>query len=278
MWLNKDPDTAEHEYIVIETRDREDGKSRLFILDRMSHKAGILPDRSQGEGEEILKKPNLNIVTQVLAKFPWLLYLISPSRSISRVPSLESMEEGTFRPTSASASKSSLFPFISSLSDIPRSLPDSDTVSLSATNVARSLSDSVCKGSERAANDRLQGENAIFGRRYAFGQNARWIKPKELSLFELVILAEVVHNFAPEYTTLKRNCFWFCNIIFDSISDIFRQDDLDSEDGERAGKFGICQRWKGFKVTDTDAEELSKIAGNFRAEHRKALNEVKFVF
>jgi hypothetical protein len=38
MWLNKESEASEHEYVVVETRDRHDNKSRLFILDRVLHK------------------------------------------------------------------------------------------------------------------------------------------------------------------------------------------------------------------------------------------------
>jgi hypothetical protein len=278
MWLNKDPNHSEHEYIIIETRDRVDSKSRLFILDRMAHKVGVLPDPPQEERNSTIS----GIVQQILGKFPWLLYLISPSRSVTPDPSLESLEEGTQRPISISTS---------SFTDAHLSVPDSDTISLSATKVARALSDSMDKGSDRAAYDRLQGESMVFGRRYAYGQNAQWIKPKELSLFELVILAETVHRFAPKYSRLEKNCFWFGNIIFDAIIEIFHLDDSESPgDGERERKFmqldsdqnlpgpRISGRWKGIKVSDTNHEDLSEIARKFRAAYKNAMNEVKIVF
>ena len=35
MWLNKDPDPLEHEYIIVQTKDSKDGNLRLFIIDRI---------------------------------------------------------------------------------------------------------------------------------------------------------------------------------------------------------------------------------------------------
>lgn len=283
MWLNKDPESVEHEYIVIETRDRKEGASRLFILDRMIHKAGAPLDRSLGDEN----KKKKGIVHLILQKFPWLLYLIPPSRSVTPIPgpSMEAMEEGLLQTstsistsTSTSTSSSSLQPPSSSFLFDHQSLPDSDTLSVSATKFAQSL----YKGSERASFDRFQGENALFGDRYAFGQNARWLKPKTLTLFELIILAGAVHRFAPEYSTLERNCFWFCNVIFDSVQKVFHDSDSKSpDDSERKTKFTpidhdtlISGRWKGIKVSDTNEDDISTIIGYFHEGYRTAITEV----
>jgi hypothetical protein len=294
MWLNKESEGSEHEYVVVETRDRDDNKSRLFILDRVIHKVGVLPDPPQDEPEGLGNK-KAGIVAIILQKFPWLSYLISPSRPVTPMPSLESIEEGMPRP--APNTSSSLFPPDLTFSDVHLSLPDSDTisdnVSISANNVARVLTNSINKDGERAALDRLQGENKLFSSRYAYGQNARWIKPKQLSLFELVVLAETVHEFNSAYTTLQWNCFWFGHTIFDAVVHIYGvEDSISPEDGERQHKFvsmdsalshpgpGISGRWKGYKVSDTrvNDEELSKIDRQFRAAHRRAMDEVKKVF
>ena len=72
MWLNKDPETVEHEYIVIGTLDRINDSSRLFILDQMDNSQGWSPPR--GDENQKMKKPG--IVILILQKFPWLLYLI----------------------------------------------------------------------------------------------------------------------------------------------------------------------------------------------------------
>jgi hypothetical protein len=34
MWLNKDPDPPEHEFLILLTQDSQDGTKRIFILNR----------------------------------------------------------------------------------------------------------------------------------------------------------------------------------------------------------------------------------------------------
>lgn len=41
------------------------------------------------------------------------------------------------------------------------------------------------------------------------GQVVREIVPQELSLFELGILADVVHSDCPSYNLLKNQCYWY---------------------------------------------------------------------
>ena len=98
--------------------------------------------------------------------------------------------------------------------------------------------------------DRMLGESAITRRRYGIlvGRNARQIKPNKLTLFELSVLAEAVHDFASDYSYLERNCYWFCNMVVDAIIEIFHVDDLvDPKDGR------ICQ----YKPIDPYQSDIS---------------------
>lgn len=42
-------------------------------------------------------------------------------------------------------------------------------------------------------------------------------EPQGLSLFDLVVLADVVHEQAPIYCLFQRHCYWFANVIFMAI-------------------------------------------------------------
>lgn len=238
IWLNKDPDPPEHEYIIVETKDSQDGKIRYFIFDR----------------------------TVGTANAP------EPSRPISP---LSSMEEGTpthYPPVSFPSPQHSL----------------GDALSLSTIETSQAVLDSLDKGEKTAAFDRILGESHTEGRRYGYGQNARQIKPNNLKLFELLVLAQVVHDFSPLYSLLERNCYWYCNIVVDAVVEIFGLDEsISPGDSERKNHYSpiadpyrsdISGRWNGFKVSHTKAEDLIRIVHEFKKKHRATLSEVSLFF
>jgi len=267
MWLNKEPSPPNHEYIIIETKDTTNDESRLFLLERVLGKHDCPPDEDAAkENSERQGTYNGSRLLDGLSKF-----ILPPSP-------LSLMEEGTSTPTSGFT---------------PVSFPDPrhglcDTVSLSATKAARvshAVSDSKDKGdSKMCALDRVQGGNLILSSRYGCGRNARQIKPKGMSLFNLIVLAQVVHNFAPHYSTLNRNCYWYTNMIFDACLEIFQDDESTTpEDDKRKKKFELYDstvsgRWLGWKVSHTDRNELSVIVSDYKQAHHKAFNKVKIVF
>jgi hypothetical protein len=263
IWLNKHTEQPEHEYIIIETKDSQDRKTRLFIIDRSIQK----PESTTTKKKDS-KRPNTGSY-QHLTDF-----ILSPSNSIS------SMEEGTLTP----ASTSTLYP--------PVSFPTpqhsiADTLSLSAAKASQSISESLDKEDKIESVDRILGEFAINRRRYGVGQNARQIKPNNLKLFELLVLVQVVQDFAPRYSLLERNCYWFCNIILDSVIEVFGLDNsICPEDDDRKAQYvpidphqsNISGRWMGWKVSHTKPEELATIIQDFKQAHSAIISEVKFFF
>jgi hypothetical protein len=71
--------------------------------------------------------------------------------------------------------------------------------------------------------DQILGRNYISQTQYGQGQQAVKIKPNSLTFFELIILAQTGHEFAPQYSTLEKNCYWFCNTVFDACKVIYGQ-------------------------------------------------------
>lgn len=280
IWLNKHPDPPEHEYIIVETKDSQDGMTRLFILDRSVEKAGCIPEIDGPNRPTTTTKTSQRPDTgshQLLGNIQGLSNLIrSPSISGSTT-SLSSMEEGALPPT--------LYPPVS----FP--LPQHsiiDTLSLSATKTSQAVSDSFDKGGEQTgAFDRIFGDSAILQRRYGFGRNARQIKPNNLKLFELLVLAEAVHDFAPTYSRLGKNCYWFSNILMDAVIEIFGLDhSISAGDGGRETKYTpidpyqseISGRSKGWKVSHTNPDDLSRIVHDFKKAHTAIISQVKFFF
>jgi hypothetical protein len=268
IWLNKHPDPPEHEYIIIETKDSQDGKTRLFIIDR-----GVQKTDSELPKGTTSKKDSKRPDTRSYQLLDNIQGLLSPSPS-----PLSSMEEGTLTPSSSSTP--TLYPPVS-FQTPQHSI--GDALSLTASKTSEMLSDSLDKGEKSQALDRILGENVILRRRYGLGQNARQIKPNNLKFFELVVLAQAVHDFAPHYSHLGRNCYWFCNIMIDAIIEIFGLDDsISPEDSARETQYmpidphqsTISGRWKGWKVSHTAPEDLSRIVYDFKKAHTVVISEV----
>ena len=265
FWLNKNTEPPEHEYIIIETEDSQEKRknphlksiSKLFILERIT----------TGAPQPKSTTTNLKINSN------------HPNTESYQL--LKSMEKGVLTPPSTSTP---IYPPLSFLSPT-HSL--GDTLSLSTSESSQVMIDSFDKGDKSAAIDRFVGEGSITTKRqYVKGQNARQIKPNNLKLFELVILANVVHDFAPNYSLMGKNCFWFCNMMFDAIIEIFHLDELiNLKDDERLKKFvpvpidphncAISGRYLGWKVNHTDSEDLSKVIHEFKKACTFAISEVK---
>ena len=56
-------------------------------------------------------------------------------------------------------------------------------------------------------------ENFIHSPRLC-GQNVQYFKPNHLSLFELALLANVVHDLYPTYSLLGRQCYFYANLVY----------------------------------------------------------------
>jgi hypothetical protein len=270
MTLNKDPKDTEHEIIIIKTKDTKDGVLRFFTLHRLPAKPSNPPTTTRMESTD---RPDTdtdrNKLLAGLSNFmPSLSRPVSPGSS-------SLMEEGRLASTLTSSSAPNL---CSPLSFPNRQLLLGDAVSLKAV---QAVSDSKGKGSNDLpidANDRMIGGDSMLDPQYACGRNARVLEPSNLSLFDLTILAQAVHEFAPHYAIIGKNCYWFCNIIFDACIELFPPDNLDSP-VENIRKFGLHEdeisgRFRGFKVSATNDEDLSVILRKYKKAHTKAFGKV----
>ena len=110
------------------------------------------------------------------------------------------------------------------------------------------------------------GESYTIQSRYGKGQKALHFRPNSLTFFELMILAQVVHEFALQYSTLEKNCFWFCNMVFDACRVIFGQHSRD-DDNPQLHHLEILGRWNGLKVNQTTKQELRVIVYKFKSTY-----------
>jgi hypothetical protein len=286
IWLNKHLEAPEHEYIIIETVDSVDGTTRLFVIDRTA----VPLEKPTTSRKNDPKRPD-NRSYEQLGNFQGISKLIPSSVLPSRATTpLSAMEEGLSTSAFTSTSTPISYPPISLQ---PPDLSLADTITVSATKSAQMISDSFDKKDAVPALDRVRGEHAALSRRYHVGKNIRQIKPRNLKLFEFIILVHTLHLFAPDYSRTKWNCYWFANRLIDAIIEIFGLEDGDlSNDEIREGRYtvtsldshlaGASGRWKGWKIIQTNLEELSKVVYAFKREHTKVVSEVrissKFLF
>ena len=106
-------------------------------------------------------------------------------------------------------------------------------------------------------------------------------------MFDFVILAKVVHDFAPTYTRLDKNCYWSANMMMDCCMAIFGLDNSTSpEDAIRAKKYTaiddhlgkISGYWNGWKVSQTTTDDLSIIVREYKKTHTRIISEVGIFF
>jgi hypothetical protein len=175
----------------------------------------------------------------------------------------------------------------------PVSLPSSqhstiNILSLGATKASQMISDSLDKGDrELIAVEQISGENAIQKCRYGQARNARQIKPNNLKMFNFVLLANVVNNFAPTYTCLDKNCYWSANIMMDACIELFGLNNSTSpEDATMQNTYApidahhskISGHWKGWKVSHTNPDDLSIIIQEYKKAHTRKISEVEIFF
>jgi len=151
---------------------------------------------------------------------------------------------------------------------------DSATVALVQTS--HMLSESLEKTEPHEAVDRFLGE--AFVERYADWVCVRQIKPRGLKLFQLVVLARVVHMHAPTYTPLRDNCFWFVGTVLDGVEALGVDLPTTPEDTRRKAKYlfdsDMPGRWRGLKITTTDQVEVSVILSKYQEALDQQLEKV----
>ena len=193
-----------------------------------------------------------------------------PSHSVTTLPSMEKGKLTSSRSSSA-LDPPVIFP------DPQRSI---DKVqSLSTTTALQVVSESLDKDGDTRMNalDRVLGESYTIQSRYDKGQKALQFEPNSLTFFELMILAQVVHEFAPQYSTLEKNCFWFCNTVFDACKVIFGHRSRD-DDNPQLHHWEILGRWNNLKVNQTTKQELRVIVHKFKSTYSQLIGEVRIVF
>jgi hypothetical protein len=78
----------------------------------------------------------------------------------------------------------------------------------SSVSTSDLISESLNKSDSIPALDRFLGKNNFVSSSRYHGQIVAYFKPHQLTLFDLAVLAQVVHNMHPRYTILGEQCYF----------------------------------------------------------------------
>jgi len=70
------------------------------------------------------------------------------------------------------------------------------------------------------ATDTIRGGRAIESYAQSI-HNIRQVEPTNLSFFDLIVLADTLHNHEPNYSSLGSNCFWFAQTICNVVENMY---------------------------------------------------------
>ena len=200
--LNKHSETtSQHEFLTIEVYDAKllNAKTHLVFLERTAT-SEVLPETTTIDGD-FANHPDAHLIRDIIQKV------------------LNSLSSSSSHPFNAS--KSDL-----TIPLIPITTPSQSSNSLPLTQL--SLADATSLASTQAfvhklsdsflAKTRQAGDHFVVRRQpspsYGRGRVVRQFNPKGLTFSQLVTLANIVHNHHPLYSLLKRQCYWFANIVY----------------------------------------------------------------
>ena len=172
-----------------------------------------------------------------------------------------------------------------------RLLPSDTSISLSST---KSLHTSTIGSTSffRQADDRFLGSKNL--EHYAKAcHNVRQIRPLDLSLFDLVVLADTVHKHDPIYSVFKSQCFWFASSICDVVIKEYTCTTVNSQRDNLLtpppGRDDICLppndylpnlagTWMGIAVNRVEDAVSSVLRREFRRHRQQKLDEGSVLF
>ena len=260
--------TSQHEFLSIEIYDTDLHHSHLVFLERTISDSELPLDLDS-------TNPYHHFIHKFLRSLPVTTSPLASSRPTVHedIPLLQV-------PTTSSESSESL---VSSGSMTPSLL---DITSLASIRAMHQSMDSI-SGSKQA------GDQFIVGRHpshvYGGGQIMRQLQPSNLTFFQLIILAEIVHNHDPLYQLFKRQCYWYSNTIYQTIAQSFpcviglgEPDDPTNQLHESDLRIPFdaylppsAGRWKGMLVMVVSQDVVQNVKQTFEEKYSKFLAETE---
>jgi hypothetical protein len=250
--VNKTEGVYEHEYISVVVRDGETEKLHDFFIERQASQAPAVPATDSPSTDSLVSTDSPDIPESI----PLLRIHDSPhSSSDLFLPSTPSPRP----PPKRAASPYSLGQRVT--------LGSAKLLNLSASSLE-----------VYAAEDRIMGEgmvinNSSFPR---LGKPVCETQTYNLCLFELGILADVVHCEAPNYKILANQCYWFANTIYNVVRTLF-QAGVEQSNTERVNFLPpLAGHWKNFMIVGTDLKMIEGVIEKILQRREAEFSKVSF--
>ena len=159
-----------------------------------------------------------------------------------------------------------------------------DGLTLVSAQSANFVLDSIDKDGGSVAEDRFRGANHLLRRQF-HGENVQFFKPNNLTLFELVVLADTAHTLHPNYSIMGTQCYFYAGLVYTAAMVHGGMKPVDDADGGEtvyicgsylSDKYG---RWKGLKVTKVDpgSDSVKELIARFKVELRSEMSNVTII-
>ena len=252
LTANKSNQFLQHELISVSVKDQQTEQLYNFFIERNPSKVKVQP-----------------------STLPPLSLIIPSTTSTHEVESRarESSEIPLLQLSTASESVSSLLhPIRPYRSKSHYSLRE--RFSLTSTQVLRSSTTSF----DSVAEDRILGRGMFLndGVSREIGLVVSQVLPIGLSLFELGILVDVIHNEDPHYSLLKSQCYWFLNTILEVVGILFQDNlqDAPNDLGPTDYLPNLAGHFMNLLIIEPNGDSLHEIAKKFIDRRDKEFSKV----
>jgi hypothetical protein len=263
--------TSEHELLSVVVCDKATGLDHLFYIERSSASETTIVSAAS----KSIPSSALTSVASASATSTEISTTVQSLRRRQGQPS--STEDNTELTTclpSPSPSNELLLPLPPpSLSRRTSNHSIAEVMSLTSARSMKSSFDSGC-----LAEDRISGSGRFAGNS-SIGLIVRQILPVNLSLFELGILVDVIHNDAPSYSLLDAQCYWLTLMVFESVLRIYGNT-LDTHRGVAPDQYlpKLSGKWAGFLIVAPKEDDLERVEKSFRAQRGAEFSRVSNCF
>ena len=234
----KDNENAEHEYLHVEVYNNKTRETQRFTFERFEGRHSQAPITNEEKSDsdrwakmyDILKELAATAATAVVARSQLAL-----------------MEEGT----------------VSSLN-----LPIADAITVASTQSAHQVLESLRQSGKKVAEDQVRYLGDKYDRRL-HGKTVRQFSPTHMTLFDMAILADVVHEAFPNYYFSESQCYFYSALVL-AAAEMHFGGKCHSHPSDQAG------RRAGHKVTyvNPNSEVVQLMISHFKEALRLNMDEV----
>src|SRR6266545_1668084 len=293
MTLTKTVTSPQHKLLALEIMDTQNNSSLPYLMFLEHTKSKELLDSTKFFLEHPDSTTVLESIVDTLKDIPTTLLSSLPAMS-------DSEDESSSNSTSHSPPDSPRIlpsdPLLGSSSTSSRSSSNQsnpstfrnlvDTGTLVSIKAIQASADSIGKFKLACAKDQFTGGKDAEGSADTLGQVIWQIRPQFLTLFQLAILADIVHNYALLYSLFKRQCYWFASIICAVILKICTCTSVSPQGLRQSDNIRIppnsylpdlAGRWMGILVTRVEETVLKIIIDKYEASFAEKKMAVRFM-